>query len=354
MQQLFLVGSYTHPSQGGQGKGIYTCALEPSSGVMSTIDVLPVVNPSYLAFDSEHKFLFAAQECSNDLKPSVHSFRITGLEEPKLQHPQFKQLSTQPTFGEYTCHLSLDAKNRFLVVANYGGGNVVLYPVSEDGVMGESLDNVQHRGKSVDPERQEGPHAHATVFSPDNKFLFVADLGIDEVKSYTFDTGKLGLHSTFKTKPGSGPRHLEFHPNRQHAFIINELGATVTLVRYQAGTFTEVQTLSTLPENYTGEKWAAAIHVSPNGKNIYASNRHHDSIAVFAFDEGKETLNLLQVVSSGGQIPRDFSVDPTGKLLITAHQNSHDLFSFWIDETGRLGPTGHRLELGSPVCVKML
>jgi 6-phosphogluconolactonase len=354
MQQLFLVGSYTHPSQGGQGKGIYTCALEPSSGAMSTIEVLPVVNPSYLAFDSEHKFLFAAQECSNNLKPSVHSFRITGLEEPKLQHPQFKQLSTQPTFGEYTCHLFLDATNRFLAVANYGGGNVVLYPVSEDGMIGESLDNVQHRGKSVDPERQEGPHAHATVFSPDNKFLFVADLGIDEVKSYMFDTGKLESYSTFKTKPGAGPRHLEFHPNRQHAFIINELDATVTLVRYQAGTFTEVQTLSTLPENYMGEKWAAAIHVSPNGRNVYTSNRSHDSIAVFAFDEAKETLTLLQHMASGGQTPRDFSIDPTGKLLITAHQNSHDLFSFWIDETGRLGPTGYKLELGSPVCVKML
>lgn len=354
MQQIFLVGSYTHPSLGGEGKGMYTCAIEPSSGKMSTMDVLPLLNPSYLAFDSNKKFLFAVQEGGDDLKPSVHSFRITGLEEPKLQHPLFKQLSTQPTFGEYSCHLALDATNRFLAVANYGGGNVVLYPVSEDGIIGEASSLVQHQGKSINSERQEGPHAHATVFSPDNKFLLVADLGLDEVKTYTFDTGKLEQHSTFKTKPGAGPRHLEFHPNARHAFILNELGATLVLVRYQAGMLVEVQTVSTLPENYTGDKWAAAIHVSPNGKNVYTSNRKHDSIAVFAFDEDKESLMQLHVVSSGGKMPRDFSIDPMGKLLITAHQHSHDLYSFWIDETGRLEPTGHKLELSSPVCVKMV
>jgi 6-phosphogluconolactonase len=354
MPQLFLAGSYTHPSLGGEGKGIYTCALEPATGEMFVIDVLPTLNPSYLAFDSNHKFLFAVQECATDLNPSVHSFSITGLVEPKLQHPQFKQLSTQPTYGEYSCHLSLDATNRFLAVANYGGGNVVLYPVGEDGMIGEASSNIQHQGKGVNPERQEGPHAHATVFSPDNRFIFVADLGLDEVKTYTFDTGKLELHSTFKTKPGAGPRHLEFHPNGKHAFIINELDTTVVLVRYEKGAFTEVQTLQTLPSDYTGQRWAAAIHVSPNGRNVYVSNRTHDSIAVLSFDAPNERLELMQHIPSGGTIPRDFSLDPTGKLLITAHQNSHDLYSFWVDETGRLEPTGHRLELGSPVCVKML
>jgi 6-phosphogluconolactonase len=354
MQQLFLVGSYTHPSLGGEGKGIYTCVIDGSSGAMSVIDVLPVTNPSYLAFDSHKKFLFAVQECATDLNPSVHSFGIAGLGEPKLQHPQFKQHSTQPTYGEYSCYLSLDATSRVLAVANYGGGNVVLYPVSEDGTIGEASSNIQHQGKSINPDRQEGPHAHATVFSPDNKFLLVADLGLDEVKTYTFDTGKLEQHSTFKTKPGAGPRHLVFHPNERHAFIVNELDATVVLVRYQAGMLVEVQTVSTLPENFTGDKWAAAVHVSPNGKNVYASNRVHDSIAVFAFDEEKEILTQVQVVSSGGKTPRDFSLDPTGNLLITAHQKSHDLYSFWVDETGRLRATGHRLELGSPVCVKML
>jgi 6-phosphogluconolactonase len=346
MQQLFFVGSYTHPSANGQGKGIYTCGLEPSTGELSLLETVLLTNPSYLVLDKNREFVFVVEESARDLQPHVHSFKVT--EDCKLE-----SLSQRPIPGEYACHLGVDADGKFLAVTNYGTGNVILYSL-KDGQLTAQLDDMQHEGKSVNEQRQEGPHAHAAVFSPDNQFLFVADLGLDEVKSYKFNTGKLEQHSTFKTKPGAGPRHLEFHPNGRHAFILKELDATLVLVRYQAGMLVEVQTVSTLPENYTGDKWAAAIHVSPNGKNIYTSNRKHDSIGVFAFDENNETLTQIQVVPSGGRMPRDFSVDPTGKLLITAHQDSHDLYSFWIDETGRLEPTGEKLELGSPVCVKML
>jgi 6-phosphogluconolactonase len=346
MEQLFFVGSYTHSSLEGKGQGIYTCSLEPSTGKLRHLETFPLTNPSYLVLDNNHEYAFAVEESFKDLSPSVHSFSVT-------EGGGLKPLSKQLLPGEIACHLELDATGRFLAVANYGTGDVIFYGV-KDGLITGQLDAVQHHGKSVNEQRQEGPHAHATVFSPDNQFLFVADLGLDEVKTYTFDTGKLEPYSTFKTKPGAGPRHLEFHPNARHAFILNELDASLLLVRYQAGVFVEVQTVSTLPDDYARDKWAAAIHVSPNGKNVYASNRVHDSIAVFAFDEDKESLTQLQVVSSGGEIPRDFTLDRAGKLLITAHQNSHDLYSFWIDETGRLEPTGHRLELGSPVCVKML
>jgi 6-phosphogluconolactonase len=345
MQQLFYVGCYTHPSMNGKGQGVYTCGLEPSTGKLTLLETLPITNPSYLAFDKNHDYLFAVEESGKDLNPHVHSFRVNaGKLEP---------LGQRPIPGEYACHLSADADGKVLAVANYGTGNVVLYGLQNGQLTGQ-LDDVQHEGKSVNEQRQEGPHAHATVFSPDNRFLFVVDLGLDEVKSYKFDTGKLELHSSFKTEAGAGPRHITFHPNNKHAFIINELHATVTVVRYEAGTLTGVQTVSSLPNNYTGEKWGAAVHVSPNGKNVYASNRIHNSIAVFAFDEESGRLESIQHVSSGGDTPRDFSLDPTGKFLIASHQKSDDLFSFFVDETGRLEPTGHSLKLGTPVCIKML
>lgn len=346
MQQIFFVGSYTHPSMNGKGKGIYTCGLEPSTGKMTLLDTFVTTNPSYLAFDKSKQHLFALEESPLDMNPVVRSFKITpscGLE----------PLSEQPIPGEIACHLELDADDRFLAVANYGTGDVILYEL-KNGHITRQLDAVQHEGKSVNEERQEGPHAHATVLSPDKEYLLVTDLGLDEVKTYGFKTGRLELHSTFKTKPGAGPRHLVFHPNGRHAFIVNELDSTVTLVRYQDGKLSETLTMTTLPENHQGERWAAAIHISPNGKNVYVSNRVHDSIAVFAFDEASERLEVIQHIASGGHIPRDFSLDPTEKFLITAHQKSDDLFSFWVDETGRLEPTGHSLKLGTPVCVKML
>jgi 6-phosphogluconolactonase len=346
MQQIFFVGSYTHPSVNGKGQGIYTCGLEPSTGKLTLLKTLPLTNPAYLVLDKDHDYLFAVEESSRDLNPHVHSFKVA-------ENCSLEPLSQRPIPGQYACHLGVDAENKFLAVANYGTGNVVLYGLKE-GQLTEQLDDVQHEGKSINEQRQEGPHAHATVFSPDNQFLLVVDLGLDEVKSYRFSSGKLELHSSFKTKPGAGPRHLEFHPNGKNAFIINELDTTVALVRHQQGTLTEVQTLQTLPDGYTGQRWAAAIHVSPNGKNVYVSNRSHDSIAVLAFDETNERLEVIQHIASGGQIPRDFALDPTGQFLITAHQNSDDLFSFWIDEMGRLEPTGHSLKLGTPVCVKML
>ncbi len=346
MQQIFFVGSYTHPSMDGAGQGIYTCGLEPATGKLTLLETLPLTNPSYLTFDKNHDYLFVVEESGKDFNPHVHSFGVVtdgGLE----------PLSQRPIPGEYACHLSTDAEGKFLAVVNYGTGNVILYGL-KDGYLTGQLDDVQHEGKSVNEQRQEGPHAHAAVFSPDNKFLFVVDLGLDEIKSYKFDTGKLELHSTFKTKPGAGPRHLVFHPNGRHVLILNELNATLVLAKYQDGTLTEVQALSTLPGDYTGEKWAAAIHVSPNGKNVYTSNRNHNSVAVFAFDETREYLEMIQDMASGGDTPRDFALEPTGKFLITAHQKSDDLFSFWIDETGRLEPTGHSLKLGTPICVKML
>ena len=346
MQQLFFVGCYTHPSMNGKGQGIYTCDLEPATGKLTLLNTLPLTNPSYLILDKNHEYLFVVEESGKDLNPHVHSFKVAA-------DFSLEPLSQCSIPGEHACHLGVDAENKFLAVANYGTGNIVLYGLDNGRITGQ-LDKVQHEGKSINEQRQEGPHAHATVFSPDNHFLLAADLGLDEIKSYRFASGKLELHSSFKTKPGAGPRHIVFHPNNKHVFIVNELDTTVVLAHYDDGTLRELQTLQTLPDDYAGERWSAAIHVSPKGKHVYVSNRGHDSIAVLTFDEANEHLELAQHVVSGGQLPRDFAIDPTGKFLITAHQKTDDLFSFLIDETGRLTPTGHSLKLGTPICVKML
>lgn len=343
--QHFLVGCYTHPLMNGRGQGIYTCALD-DTGKLTLLDTLGLTNPAYLTLDQHHQHVFVVEESPKDLDPHVHSLKVS-------KDDSFNLLSQRPIPGEYACHLGVDKEGKFLAVANYGTGNVVLYGLKAGYITGQ-LDNIQHQGKSENPERQEGPHAHATVFSPDNQFLLAIDLGLDEVKAYDFRTGKLELISTFKTKAGAGPRHLAFHPNGKHLFIINELDSTVILARYSEGIISEVQTLDALPKSYKGEKWAAAIHVSPSGKNIYTSNRIHDSISVFSFDEASEHLEVIQHMPSGGELPRDFSLDPTGKFLITAHQKSDDLFSFFVDDSGRLEPTGHSLKLGTPVCVKFL
>ena len=343
--QHFLVGCYTHPAMNGRGQGIYSCGLD-DLGKLTLLDTLGLTNPAYLIFDKQHQHVFVVEESPKDLDPHVHSLKVN-------KDYSFNLLSQRPIPGEYACHLGVDKEGKFLAVANYGTGNIVLYGL-KDGYITEQLDNVQHQGKGENPDRQEGPHAHATVFSLDNQFLLAIDLGLDEVKSYRFDTGKLELSSTFKTNAGAGPRHLVFHPNGKHLFILNELDSTLILASYHDGVISEVETLGALPKSYKGEKWAAAIHVSPNGKNVYTSNRVHDSISVFNFDETSERLELIQHMPSGGQIPRDFSLDPTGKFLITAHQKSDDLFSFYIDDEGRLEPTGQSLKLGTPICVKFL
>jgi 6-phosphogluconolactonase len=344
--QPFFVGSYTHSSLDGTAQGISSCNLDMATGRMSLLGSTALSNPSYLAMDKSKRFLVAVQESVYAQMPAVNSFLIK---------PDFslEPLSQQNVPGELPCYVAIDAENRWLTVANYRTGNGVLYPF-ENGYIKPYSDTVQHQGKSINADRQEGPHAHATIFNPENSLVFVTDLGLDEIKSYGFSEGKLELVTTLKITPGSGPRHFVFHPNKKHAFVLNELDSTVMVLRYAEGLLIPVQTLSAVPKDYLGDTWAAAIHISPKGKTVYTSNRGHDSIAVFNFDETVERLGPLQHISTGGQTPRDFSLDPTGKLLIVANQNSHNLVSFWIDEAGKLEATGHSLNLGSPVCVKMI
>jgi 6-phosphogluconolactonase len=255
----------------------------------------------------------------------------------------------------------VDKTGRNVLVANYGSGSVACLPVKEDGRLAEASAFIQHTGSSVNPQRQQGPHAHSVNMSPDNRFAMVADLGLDEVLVYRFDPVKGSLAANdppfAKVKPGSGPRHFAFHPGGKFAYVINELASTVTALAYDArrGILSEVQTVSTLPPGFTGTSTTAEVQVHPSGKFLYGSNRGHDSIAVFGIDARKGTLTPIEHVPTQGKTPRNFGIDPTGSYLLAANQSSDNVVVFRIDpQTGRLTPTGQVLEVGIPVCVKFV
>jgi len=237
----------------------------------------------------------------------------------------------------------------------------VLFPVLADGGLGEASAFVQHHGSGVNRERQEGPHAHLIELSPDNRFALAADLGLDEVLVYRFDPGKGSLEANnppfAKVAPGAGPRHFAFHPGGRFGYLISEMQSTVTAFSYDGarGVLLELQTLSTLPKGFTGNNDDAEIAVHPAGRFLYASNRGHDSIAVFAIDSGKGTLTQVDDVPTQGKTPRNFGLDPTGSYLFAANQDSDNIVVFRIDPaSGRLSPTGQVLEVAAPVCVKFV
>jgi 6-phosphogluconolactonase len=244
------------------------------------------------------------------------------------------------------------------VVANYGeGAGVATFPIKDDGGLGEASTVLKHSGSSIGP-RQNEPHAHAVNLSPDNRFVFVPDLGLDQVLSYKLDPAKYAL--TPNTPPfvtitkGSGPRHFAFHPNGRFTYTLSEMGSLVTASSYDrsAGTMKELQTISTLPKDFSGVNNSAEIFVHPGGKFLYASNRGHDSIAVFAIDPKKGTLTAVELVSTLGKSPRGFAIDPTGAFLLAANENSNNAVLFRIDQkTGRLTHTGDDLKIPAPTCV---
>ncbi len=234
-----------------------------------------------------------------------------------------------------------------------------MLPIQEDGQLAPASDAIQHEGSSVHPRRQTGPHAHSANLDPTNRFAFVPDLGMDKVMIYKLDiaAGKLvaGEQPWAEVAPGAGPRHFTFHPNMLYAYVINEIGSTITAFAYDManGKLTEVQTVPTLPEDFDGESTTADIHVHPSGKFLYGSNRGHDSIAIFEVDEATGKLTPIGHESTQGKSPRNFGLDPTGTFLLAANQNSDTIVSFRIDTaTGKLTPTGHVTNVPSPVCVK--
>lgn len=346
------VGTYT----GKGSRGIYAFEFN-----LRTSEVTPVrlvaetPNPSFLSIHPSARFLYSVNEIwGGEKEGTVSAFAIQP--DGSLQF-----LNKQPSKGVGPCHLTVDKTGKFVLVANYGSGSIAVIPILPDGRLGEPTCSIQHEGKSVNPQRQEGPHAHSINLDPANKFAIVADLGIDKLLVYRFDAVKGILEPNdppfLATAAGAGPRHIAFHPNGKFVYAINELNSTVTAYRYDnaRGVLTELQTVSTLPEGFTEGNTTAEIQVHPSGRFLYGSNRGHDSIAVFKIDEATGELSPLGHQLTQGKTPRNFGIDPTGAYLFAANQDSDNIVVFRINlQSGKLEPTGLVIEVPTPVCVKFL
>jgi len=347
------VGTYTS----GRSKGIYLCSLNLTSGELKYVAATEQVkDPSYLAIAPNRRRLYSVNEVEDFGAKKGGALSAFDIDQ---QTGSLRLLNQQPSLGGAPCYVVVDRTSRFVLVANYSGGNVAVLPVRSDGSLGEATDLKQDAGSSVNAERQEGPHAHCIVLDPTNRFAYLCDLGTDKIMIFKFDArrGRL-IPATIpwvQLKPGDGPRHLTFHPRAAYAYVINELHATVTAFAFDRvhGGLKEVQTVATLPSDFSGANTSADIHVSGNGRFLYCSNRGHDSIAAFRIDQRNGKLTFIAHQSTGGKTPRNFAIDPTGAFLLVANQKSDNIVSFRLDpETGRLSATGQVAEVPSPVCLK--
>jgi 6-phosphogluconolactonase len=351
------VGTYTE--EGSRSKGIYAYRFDPARAEVTAIGlVAETVNPSFLAVHPNHRFLYAVNEVGKYKGQSSGAISAFAIDQTT---GKLTLLNEVPSRGADPCYVTVDKSGKYVLVANYTGGSVAVFPVLEDGRLGETSAFVQHQGQGTNPQRQEGPHAHSIDLSADNHYALVDDLGLDQVITYRFDAAKGSLtpnEPTFaKADAGAGPRHFAFHPSGKFGYGINEMHSTVTVFAYDAtgGTLLSLQKISTLPRDFTGQNDDAEVQVHPSGKFLYASNRGHDSIAVFAIDPTKGTLTPVEDVLTRGKTPRSFEIDPTGSLLFAANQKSDTIVIFRIDTTtGRLTPTGKVLEVAAPVCVKFV
>jgi 6-phosphogluconolactonase len=265
-------------------------------------------------------------------------------------------LNQQPSEGPGPCHLVVDKAGRNVLVANYGGGNVAALPIGDDGRLKPAVSVRAHEGSGPDQARQEKPHAHGIYLDAAERFALSPDLGADRVFVYRFDStrGALEPQGTAPLDPGSGPRHLTFHPSGRYAYVINELLSTVTALAYDAtkGALAPVQTVTTLPEGFSGTSWTAEVAVSPDGRFLYGSNRGHDSLAVFRVDPTSGRLTAAGHVPVGGKTPRHFTIEPRGRWLLAAHQDSDSIAVFRLDPaTGMPTPVGSPIAVPKPVCV---
>ncbi len=347
----FYIGTYT----AGSSQGIHRSELNLADGTMSAPTlVAEVANPMFLAIHPRLDILYSASEVRRDGKREnarVVAYKI-------LAGGVLQEFNSQPAGGDGPCFVSTDQAGEFAFVANYGSGSISAYPLGPAGELLSCASNIQHAGKSVDASRQEGPHAHCILVDPSDNYACAVDLGLDQIIIYAIDRHSGTLVSTgrpFKAKPGFGPRHLAFHPNGENAFVIYEMASQLSSCTWDArtGRLTEIYHLSTLPSDFAGTSITAEVLVHPNGKFVYGSNRGHDSVAVFRFDDASGHLSLVGRTSSVGKTPRNFRIDPSGSFLLVENQDSDSIFSFRIDaENGTLQQVGEPIKVGSPCCIK--
>jgi 6-phosphogluconolactonase len=348
-QHYLITGTYTS----GKSEGIYVYKFNSSDGSHEAVSHIKTSNPSFVAVSPDEKFVYAVQEdaASNGKGGEISAFSFN------RQTGKLGYINRQPTGGDHPCYVAVDRTGSWVAAGNYSSGSLTIFPVKQDGGLGIASSHIQHEGSGINRERQLKPHVHCTMFSSDNKFLFVPDLGIDKVMIYAFDdkTGKLtpAKQPFAMSTGGAGPRHLSFHPSNKYAYLIEEMSGTVVVYKYKNGKLKNLQRISTMPD--TGNAGSADIHVSPDGRFLYASNRANaNSIAIFRIKKNG-TLADVGHQSTLGRTPRNFSLDPSGNFLLVANQNSDEIVVFKRNvETGLLTDTQQRIKVGEPVCLKWI
>ena len=346
------VGAYSR----GRNEGVYVYRMDASSGeLFLTSTVGGLGNPAFLAIDPQQRYLYTVDEGEEVPDPPIGTATAFSIDR---RTGELGYLNRQPTQGAGPCYVTVNSSSSFVLVSHYYTGNVCVLPI-HDGRLAEAVDVAKHEGSSVNPDRQQGPHAHSINLDPASRYAFAADLGIDKLVVYELDSGsgKLRLHDEFQAKPGAGPRHFSFHPAGKYAYLINELDSTLTAYSYDgnSGTLTALSTVSTLPDAFDGENTCADVHASPSGRFVYGSNRGHDSIAIFEVDQDSGRLTLVDHEPTQGKTPRNFAIDPTGTFLLAANQDTGTIVTFRMnDQTGKLTPTGHVAEVPEPACMKVV
>src|SRR5713226_1405428 len=350
---LVFVGTYTTKTE---SKGIYGYEFDADTGKLMPKGIAAETpDPSWVAVHPSGKFLYAANEAG---KTSTVSAFAVDAKSGKLT-----LLNQIPSLGEDPCYLSFDKTGKYVLVANYSSGTIAVFPILADGRLGEHTAMLKDQGATgPNKERQEGPHAHWIEVSSDNRFAFVADLGLDAILSYRFDASKGSLtpNKPFFLRPltaGAGPRHATFSPGGGHFYVLSEINSTVTAFAYAPdhGVFGYLGGVPTLPASFEGRNDAAEIAIHQSGKWLFASNRGHDSIAVFSIDPANGKLTAAGGFPTGGREPRHFATDPSGKYVLAENQFSNNIVVFKIDPaTGGLTPTGQVVEVPSPVDIAFL
>lgn len=309
-------------------------------------------NPSYLAVSSDGKHVYSLNEFRNGEVSAFDFNSATGV---------LTFLNRVSSGGDSPCYISVDDKNKFVIVGNYGSGSLIAIPLKTDGSLGTDIQFIQQEGSSVDKGRQQGPHVHSTVLSPDNKYLLTPNLGTDKVSIYQFDASKNSQPLTpadlpfISVEAGSGPRHIIFHPNSKFVYLIQEMKCSITAFDFKDGKLTEKQSITMLSTDFKGKVGAADIHVSPDGKFLYGSNRGDaNEIVIYSINkEGK--LTYIGRESTQGKTPRNFVIDPSGNFLLVANQNTNEVIIFRRDlKTGLLTPSGKKIQVNRPVCLKFI
>ena len=354
---LVYIGTYTN---GTNSKGIYVSKLDTEAGTLSPAELAAeTASPSFLAVHPNEKYLYAVNETTTfaDETGGVSAFEInrsTGM---------LRTLGQQSSEGAGPAHLSVDKGGKNVLVANYGGGSVVVLPINRDGGLKSGSFFAQHKGHSVNPQRQKEPHAHSITMDPAGRFAYVADLGLDWIVMYQLDERKgllkLADPPNVKVDPGSGPRHFSVHPSGRFGYVINEITCTVSsfTVNPTTGELKPLETVSALPPKVSVQSGysGAELVVHPSGRYLYTSIRGHNSIAVFTIDENTGKLTYVESTPTQGNTPRGFGIDPQGRYLLAGNQNSGSVVVFRINaETGKLTPTGSKIDVGAPVCIQFV